>query len=150
VRRLKRRSAAALFPLPHEDVRSAEILARLRGDAERIAAHFDLSYVAIFPERANVKSRYGVCYADGRIAVRLRHARSGRSLKYSSLINTLCHELAHLRYFNHGPRFRGFYRRILEFARDAGIYQPEKTRPPAGVQLDLFKRQGSAAGDLCG
>ena len=37
---------------------------------------------------------------------------------------TLCHELAHLRYFNHGARFHGFYRKLLRWARDEGIYQP--------------------------
>jgi hypothetical protein len=71
-----------------------------------------------------VKSRYGVCYADGRIRIRLRHAATGRSLKYSSLVNTLCHELAHLRHFDHGPRFKAFYLILLDFARVEGIYRP--------------------------
>jgi len=146
VRRLKRRSAVPLFPLPNENIRAAEILARLRRDAERIAARFHLSYVEVFPERANVRSRYGVCYADGRIAVRLRHARSGRSLKYSSLINTLCHELAHLRHFDHGRRFRLFYQQILAFAREAGIYQPGRGMPGAWVQLDLFTNAPESPG----
>jgi hypothetical protein len=39
-------------------------------------------------------------------------------------VNTLCHELAHLRHFNHGPRFRAFYFAILEYARSQGIYRP--------------------------
>ena len=64
-------------------------------------------------------------------------------------MNTLCHELAHLRHFNHGPRFKAFYFRLLDFARAEGVYRPgpgaarPTTRPAplrvAGpVQLDLF------------
>src|SRR5215475_3135064 len=107
------------------DAASREILLRsLVSDAERIARHFGLRYKSIGAERANVRSRYGVCFADGSIRIRLRHAATGRSLKYSSLVNTLCHELAHLRHFNHGPRFKAFYLRILDFARAQGIYEP--------------------------
>ena len=97
---------------------------RLNRDAAVLALHFNLRYASIEAERANVKSRYGVCYSDGVIKIRLRHAVSGRQLKYSSLVNTLCHELAHLRHFNHGERFRAFYQRILEFARARKIYRP--------------------------
>jgi hypothetical protein len=103
---------------------SQQLLAQLVRDAERLAARFELRYKAIEAERPNVRRRYGVCYADGVIKIRLRHALSGRPLKYSSLVNTLCHELAHLRHFNHGERFKALYFRILEYARFAGIYRP--------------------------
>jgi hypothetical protein len=68
-------------------------------------------------------------------------------------VNTLCHELAHLRHFNHGPRFRAFYLQLLDWARAEGIYQPgpvprpmsppsptpPRVPPRVGpVQLDLF------------
>ncbi len=118
---------------------------RLECDAQRIARHFRLRYLSLEAERANVRSRYGICYADGRIKIRLRHAVTGRPLKYSSLVNTLCHELAHLRHFNHGERFKAFYLELLAFARREGIYRPgprggARPRPvPAGpVQLALF------------
>ncbi len=113
-------------------------MARLQRDAERIAARFGLRYREIVPERPNVRRRYGICTADGRIAVRLNHARTGGSLKYSSLVNTLCHELAHLRHFNHGPRFKAFYFEILDHARREGIYRPGRPPPSDGIQLDLF------------
>ena len=71
-----------------------------------------------------MRRRLGVCYADGTIRIRLFHARTGQPLKYSSLVDTLCHELAHLRHFNHGRHFQALYRRILEHARHAGIYRP--------------------------
>lgn len=107
------------------------LIESLNRDAQRIAPAFGLRYQSIEAERANVTGHYGVCYSDGVIKIRLRHAVSGRPLKYSSLVNTLCHELAHLRHFNHGPRFRLFYQQLLEFARRQGIYRPG--RPSAAV-----------------
>lgn len=103
---------------------SRSLIARLNRDAQQIARRFALSYRSIEPERANVKSRFGICYDDGLIKIRLRHAVTGRPLRYSSLVSTLCHELAHRRYFNHGVRFRVFNMELLEFAREQGIYRP--------------------------
>lgn len=80
-----------------------------------------------------MRRRLGVCYSDGTIRIRLFHARTGRPLVYSSLVDTLCHELAHLRHFNHGRRFQALYRRILEHARRARIYQPGLAGDPDGV-----------------
>ncbi len=127
---------------------------RLRRDARLLAAYFRLELCSIEPERAQVKARYGVCYSDGSIRIRLHHATTGRLLKYSGMVDTLCHELAHLRYFDHGMRFRLFYHRIREHARHIRVYRPEPRRragpprhtrlaprpPPAPgpVQLDLF------------
>ncbi len=119
------------------------LMQRLRRDAERIAARFELRYRTIEAERPDVNGHYGVCYSDGTIRIRLRHATTGRSLKYSSLVSTLCHELAHLRHFDHGLRFQAFYQKILDWARAEGIYRPGRvpspSAPPAGpVQLKLF------------
>jgi len=131
VRRLKRRSVAP--PLLDE----VALISRLRRDAAFLARRFRLTYAEIVPEKPRVKRRYGVCTAEGRIALRLRHARTGEQLKYSSLVNTLCHELAHLRHFNHGPRFKNLYLEILDFARQSGVYRPG--REPGGmIQLELF------------
>ena len=100
------------------------MLERLRYDAQRLAAEFRLPLRALDAERPEVRRRYGICYADGSIRIRLRHAKTKRLLRYSALIDTLCHELAHLEHFNHGPRFHSLYRRILQRARDRGIYRP--------------------------
>lgn len=103
---------------------ASELMKRLTRDADRICAAFGLSYRVLEPERANVKRRYGICYDDGTIKIRLRHASTGDPLKYSSLVNTLCHELAHLRHFDHSARFQAFYALLLEWARREGIYRP--------------------------
>jgi hypothetical protein len=121
---------------------SRSLIARLNRDAQQIAWRFGLSYRSIEPERANVKSRYGICYEDGVIKIRLRHAVTGRPLRYSSLVSTLCHELAHLRYFNHGVRFRVFNMELLEFAREQGIYRPG--RPGSNSEDALVDEQRGA------
>jgi hypothetical protein len=100
------------------------VLEQLRRDAELLARDFELPLGRIQPEGPRVTRRYGVCYEDGEIRIRLTHVRSGRLLKYSALVDTLCHELAHLRHFNHGRRFQTLYRRILLRARRRGIYRP--------------------------
>ena len=116
-----------------------DTLEQLRCDAHRIAERFGLSYKGIAAEHPRVRSRYGACYEDGLIKIRLRHVRTGSLLKYSSLIDTLCHELAHLRHFNHGPEFKALFLRLLSWARREGIYQPgprhgryDRT-PPVGL-----------------
>jgi predicted metal-dependent hydrolase len=127
------------------------LIERLNRDGEQIARHFGLRYKAIVAERANVKSRYGACFDDGTIKIRLRHAVTGKPLKYSSLVNTLCHELAHLRHFHHGDSFKAFYQQLLGYARAQRLYRPrpvgsravapavtDRPAPRAPVQLALF------------
>ncbi len=106
-----------------------ELMDRLRGDADLICAQFGLRYQALEAERANVKRRYGICYSDGTIKIRLRNIKTGEPLKYSSLVNTLCHELAHLKHFDHSPRFQDFYGQLLAWARRQGIYLPRRKSP---------------------
>lgn len=117
------------------------LMAQLQRDARRIAEHFELRYRSLRAERPGVNAHYGICYSDGSIRIRLRHATTGRPLKYSSLVNTLCHELAHLRYFDHGPRFKAFYFEILDWARAEGIYRPGRIR----VRPRAPEPQGSRA-----
>ena len=138
-----------------------QLIEGLRVDADRICARFGLRYQSIEAERANVKRRYGICYSDGSIKIRLGHVTTGQPLKYSSLVSTLCHELAHLKHFDHSPRFQDFYQEMLLWARRQGIYCPgsparssvgapggaavaeparvsARSRPPCPEQLSLF------------
>ena len=116
----------------------ASLWTRIEADAKQIAGHFGLEYRRLEPEREGVRRHYGITYSDGTIRIRLRHAKTKRPLKYSSLVNTVCHELAHLKHFNHGPRFKSYYFRLLEWARGEGLYRPSTTDPLPPVQLGLF------------
>ena len=101
-----------------------KIMNKLRRWGTELSRIFDLQYTSLQAEREGVTEHYGVCYEDGAIRIRLRHARTKRLLKESSLVDTLCHELAHLRYMNHGLRFRRLYQQILDQARRLGHYRP--------------------------
>ena len=139
-----------------------DVVALLRRHAQRLSQSFDLPLRALHAEGPRVKRRYGICFADGSIRIRLHQVRGSDVLKYSVMVDTLCHELAHLRHFNHGRRFWQFYRRILAYAARQGIYRPgpeasltpstpfqalpasiQKAVPrpaPLAGQLDLFRR----------
>jgi len=122
------------------------LMARLRRDAGRVAGEFGLRYRAIEAERPGVNGHYGLCTSDAVIRIRLRHATTVQALKYSSLVSTLCHELAHLRHFNHGPLFQAFYLKLLDWARTERIYVPGRINAPGRMpraagprQLELFR-----------
>jgi hypothetical protein len=60
------------------------------------------------------------CTADGDRA-RWRHL--------GAIVGTLLHELAHLRYRSHGPRFWALHRRLVDRAVAAGVYDPTDRDP---------------------
>jgi hypothetical protein len=62
-------------------------------------------------------------------------------------VNTLCHELAHLRHFNHGLRFRRLYFEILEYARDRAIYRPGAREEGAAARVAPVRRPTLAQRD---
>ncbi len=122
-------------PPPLDPVVQEHLMTRLRTDADRVACRFNLKYKAIAPESSRVRKRYGSCFTDGLIKIRLAHARTGKPLKYSSLVDTLCHELAHLKHFNHGRQFKLFHQEIMDWARSEKIYCPgPPTRDPSAEQ----------------
>lgn len=129
-------------PSPGKRTKTVEdeaVMDRLRAMGLDLAAHFRLAFKVLEAERDGVNGHYGICWRDGTIRIRLRHAVTGKLLKESSLVDTLCHELAHLRHFDHSPRFRRLYERILDEARGRGYYRPGPGERPLGVrQLMLF------------
>ena len=125
-------------------------MAKIQGWGADLARRFDLRYRALEAERDGVTEHYGVCYEDGVILIRLRHARTGRLLKESSLADTLCHELAHLRHFDHGARFRRLHQQILATARRLGYYRPGPSPGWRPRQRGLFDTEDHASADGVG
>lgn len=116
-----------------------QLLKRLRTDARRIASSFGMEWRSLGRTRRDARL-YGVCDTEGNIRIRLRSLHTGKLLRYSSLVATLCHELAHLRHFDHGPQFTDLYQRMLDFSRQQGIYAPlargvARARREAGRQV---------------
>ena len=132
------KQARRLTPHGRKEEEDGAAMAALRRHGQALAAHFGLRYASLEAEDDGVTEHYGICYRDGVIRIRLRHATTGKLLKDSSLVDTLCHELAHLRHFDHGKRFRRFYETILEEARERGIYRPGplRMRPLQGTLFD--------------
>ena len=129
-------------PTPTERERLADeneaTMRKLREWGGVLARSHGLRWRSLDPEREGVNAHYGICYEDGVIRIRLRHARTGRLLKESSLVDTLCHELAHLRYLDHSLRFRRLFQRILDEARELGFYRPGYGDDRRPTQLSLF------------
>jgi hypothetical protein len=115
----------------------------LRRDAARVAEHFRLPSFDLDADRPDTGDRYGLCHDDGRIRVRLVNVATGRPLKYSALIDTVVHELAHLRHMDHGPAWETLYQRMLAWCRAEGIYRPRAVTnrgPAQPTQLSLFEQ----------
>lgn len=139
LRRLARRPALPASERHRRAEEDGRIMDRLRGWGRELSDAFGLRYRSLDAERDGVNGHYGICYEDGVIRIRLRHAKTGRLLKESSLVDTLCHELAHLRHMDHSIRFRRLYQRILGAARERGYYRPGPDRS-VPIQLNLFER----------
>jgi predicted metal-dependent hydrolase len=120
------------------------LLRRLREDAQLLAQAYGLPLRSIAKTRRDARL-YGTCDIDGQIRIRLRSRITGEFLRYSSLVATLCHELAHLRHFHHGPSFVRFYRELLEAARARGLYRPAS---PAALRAARAPRAGPVREDL--
>jgi predicted metal-dependent hydrolase len=120
------------------------LLRRLREDAQLLAHAYGLPLRRLDKTRRDARL-YGTCDVEGQIRIRLRSRTTGAFLRYSSLVATLCHELAHLRHFHHGPSFVRFYRELLEAARARGLYRPAS---PAALRADRAPRAGPVREDL--
>ena len=64
--------------------------------------------------------------------------------RIGAIVGTLLHELAHLRYRSHGPRFWALHRRLVDRAFAAGLYDPHD-RDPLECGRGDEKLAGSAA-----
>lgn len=95
-----------------------------------------------------LRRSFGLCrYHTGRapvISIRCTDAL-GAWRPRSAIMLTLLHELAHLKYRSHGPRFWQLHRRLVQQATVAGLYHPGEDDAAEPAQGNT-KLAGTAAG----
>lgn len=97
--------------------------------AERVPADFTLN------PGVRLRRAYGRCswVVGGRPpVVTVRCTADGDRTQWrrtGAIVGTLLHELAHVRYRSHGPRFWALYRRMVDRAVGAGLYDPTDRDP---------------------
>jgi hypothetical protein len=99
-----------------------------------------------------LRRAYGRCrwLGDGTAELSVRCTADGDRARWrrrGAIVATLLHELAHLRYRHHGPRFWALQRRLLDRAAAAGVYDPYDFDPTERARGDE-KLAGSAAAGL--
>jgi len=133
---------AALPDAPPTRAAQALLLAELRAlllpavlEPEALPRNFSLA------PGVRLRRAYGRCtwYHDGRLAITVRctadHDRT-RWRRLGAIVGTLLHELAHLRYRSHGPRFWTLHRRLVDRAAAAGVYDPTDRDPAERARGD--------------
>ena len=102
-------------------------LARIARDVEPICKRFRLHYGRLGPSID--KSLYGFNRESGKvIRIRLHDLRTGKLRKYSALVSTMLHELCHCRYQTHCKSFYKLLNDVMEYAKQIGVYQPDRRR----------------------
>lgn len=110
--------------------RDAEsVIRKAEKDLQPLVKHFRLRYRDI--KLSHNKSLYGQVTDSGRILVN-PFKKDGTLRKYSVIIETLIHELAHTRYAGHGKGTYGrLYKKLIGWAKERGIYTPREKRKRA-------------------
>jgi hypothetical protein len=114
---------------PTPDAQAA-LLEELRGALEPITRVENISSGFVLQPGLRLRRAYGRCawIEVGRPPViSIRCTADGdrsRWRRTGAIVLTLLHELAHLRYRSHGPRFWALHRRLVDRAVAAGVYDP--------------------------
>jgi len=105
--------------------------------ADKVSAHFGLTYGKIMPETKKLAKYYGACWpckkcidaqhideincSEKIIYIRIHVLnKPTKSLARKTILQTLAHELAHLQEWNHGTSFDDFEYDILDYMRHLG------------------------------
>jgi len=86
----------------------AEAVAWLPGRLRALAEGFGPEWVPAEVRLRHMRSRWGSCSRDGRITLGIQLM----SVPPDCIDYVICHELCHLREFNHGPRFHAWQDRL--------------------------------------
>jgi len=105
--------------------------------AQKVCKEFGLTYGKIVPETRKLAQHYGECRpcdkcqnaehinekncSEKILYIRIHQLNRPRvALSTSTILQTLAHEMAHLKVWEHGPTYRAFEEEILEFIRELG------------------------------
>ena len=90
-----------------------------------VCKKFNLKYNSLIPETRNRAFFFGACISTSKgknICLRIHQKGKPRKpLAKSTILHTLSHELAHLKYWKHGKDHNKFQKEILRFIKDKGF-----------------------------
>jgi WLM domain len=128
----------------------AALLEHLRAALEPIILAEKVSAEFVLQPGLRLRRAYGRCAwiaTDQPPIISVRCTADGdrtRWRRVGAIVGTLLHELAHVRYRSHGPRFWALHRRLVDRAVAAGVYDPTDRDPNERGRGDE-KLAGSAA-----
>lgn len=87
-----------------------------------IITRFEVPSIKSFKKLAGndkcAKNSFGYCSTDGHIRIAIRNPNTGKPVKWETVINTVCHELAHMTYQHHKRSWYILYRKYFNYVME--------------------------------
>jgi hypothetical protein len=113
----------------------AALLNKLRAELEPLIVAENVPTEFVLQPGTRLRRAYGRCAWTAGSQVPLISIRCTadddrrRWRRRGAIVGTLLHELAHLKYRSHGPRFWALHRRLVDRAAAGGVYDPTDRDP---------------------
>jgi hypothetical protein len=133
---------AQVIPCDPTPAAQAALLTQLRAQLEPLLIRESLSLEFHLAPGLRLRRAYGRCTwrsASPAPLITIRCTADGDRTRWrrrGAIVGTLLHELAHLRYRSHGPRFWALHRRLVDRAVLAGVYDPTDRDPTEHARGD--------------
>lgn len=97
----------------------------VRSLVRRYAVLFGLELRKVKPlKRKHAKKMYGYCTDKGTVAIGIRDHGEKKLYNAYRIMETIAHELAHVKHWNHGPEWFALYGQILaRMGQDKDLYK---------------------------